>query len=444
MKNFKEWCIENEQFTLLELYENGGNEIESSKIGFSAAKKVNWKCSQCNIEWKQTLNKATKKTKSNQKGCPYCMHKKPSKFFNLITKYPILEKEWNYDKNLKLPTEYLPNSHAKVWWKCEKGHIWEGVIRDRVRAISKNINNCKPICPFCNHEKVSSKYNLVTEFPNIAKQWNYIKNKELTPLEMSPKSNKKVWWICEYNSNHTWVDRVANRTLLNRKCPICSKEFTVSFPARVLYYYLKPYFEDCEIEYRFLSKYTLDIYLPNYKIVIEYDGWYYHSSKESEKRENKKDKLLQDNNITIIRIKEKKEEMKDIVYEDNIISYHLNKGQTNLDELIEKVLSVIEEKASIKINKDVNFKRDYQKIEDLYYHVRKSNSLAVKNPYLAKEWSDNNKISPDTVNSGCNHKVKWICPICNKEYEATVYNRFKHKSACPYCRKKKDNKQKST
>jgi len=280
--------------------------------------------------------------------------------------------------------------------------------------------------------------NLLTLFPNIAKQWNYIKNKELTPLKMSPKSSKKVWWICEYNSNHTWMDRIANRTIQNRKCPICSKEFTVSFPARVLYYYLKPYFEDCEIEYRFLSKYTLDIYLPNYRIVIEYDGWYYHSSKDSEKRENKKDKLLKENNISIIRIKEKKEEMEDIIYKDNIISYHLNKGHTNLDNLIKKVLSVIEEKTNIKISRDINFKRDYQKIEDLYYHVRKSNSLAVKNSCLAKEWSDNNKIAPDTVNGGCNHKVKWICPKCNKEYEATVYNRVKHKSSCPYCRKKKD------
>ena len=133
--------------------------------------------------------------------------------------------------------------------------------------------------------------------------------------------------------------------------------------------------------------------------MIEYDGWYRHSDKESKEREKRKDELLSKNGLEVIRIKEKKEEKNkndEIIYENNIISYTANERNTNLDNLVKKVLSILEEKTNRKLNKDVDFNRDYEKITALYYHVKKQNSLAVKRPDLAKEWSDNNKISDDS------------------------------------------------
>lgn len=437
MKNFQDWCIENEQFSLLELYENAKNEFKSNEIGFSSSMIVNWKCKKCRKEWKVSLNKATSKTKEKIKRCAYCAHRKPSEFYNLITECPVLEDEWDYEKNSKKPTDYLPKSKERVWWRCKNGHSWESVISDRVRSVDRNAKIGRPICPFCNHKRVSNTYNLLTEFPYIAKHWNYIKNGSLTPLLVSPKSPKKVWWTCEYNSNHIWQDRIGNRTILNRKCPICSKEFTISFPARVLYYYLKQSFYDCEIEYKIFGKYILDIYIPEHKIIIEYDGWYYHTEKEAKKREEKKDKFLKEKNFKIIRIKESKQEMKDIIYENNIITYQFQEGYKGLDELAKKAIDIVGKITQVNTNNDINWKRDYQKIEDLYYHIRKSNSLAVKEPELTKEWSENNNILPDVVNCSYQKKIKWICSKCKREYEATVYNRVKHKCGCPYCSNRK-------
>lgn len=436
MENFKKWCIENHQLILLEMYENTKNEYESDQIGFSSSRIVNWKCKKCGIEWQESLNKATRKTIKEAKECPYCTHERVSKFYNLFTQYPILEKEWDYEKNLKSITEYHPKSKKVVWWKCENGHSWKSTISDRTRNY-KNIENKDKMCPYCNHKKISSTYNLVTEYPNIAKQWNYIKNGSLTPLNISPKSNQKVWWTCEYNPNYIWMDRICNRTALNRKCNICSRKFTISFPARVIYYYLSLYFNDCQMEYKISGNYIVDICIPSYKIIIEYDGWYYHSNGESKNRENKKDIFLKERDFKVIRIKENKEKMDEIIYKENIIEYHLEEEYKNLNELVKKVLVIVGKITNNNIKQNIDFKRDYQKIEDLYYHMRKSNSLAVKYPDLLAEWSKNNDELPDTVNTSSQHKVKWVCPKCSREYEASVYNRIRNKSACPYCSNRK-------
>ncbi len=435
MKNLREWCIENNENILLQLYENAENEKKSYEIGFSSGKKVNWKCPKCGMKWMESPNKMTRK--GSIKKCPYCIHERPSPYYNFAKVNPILAKEWNYEKNAKPPTEYLPKSQQKVWWKCDKGHEWESSISERVRSAKNSINKNKSICPYCSNKRVSAEYNLVMKFPNIAKQWNYIKNGALNPLEISPGSGKRVWWTCEYDSNHIWQDTISNRTFLNRNCPICAKENKTSFPERVIYYYLKKEFYDCKFGYRFFGKYTADIYIESLKIVIEYDGWYRHSDEDSKKREKRKDNLLSKNGLEVIRIKEEKEGNNEITYENNIIKYVPCERKTNLNELVKNILSILEEKTNRQLNKDVDFNRDLEKIENLHYHLRKQNTLAVKKPDLAKEWSNNNIMSADTISTGSNYKAKWTCQKCHKEFEMIVANRVKLNSKCPYCSKKK-------
>jgi hypothetical protein len=39
-------------------------------------------------------------------------------------------------------------------------------------------------------------------FPSVAKEWHPTKNGALTPLEVTPGSNKKVWRLCK--NGHAW------------------------------------------------------------------------------------------------------------------------------------------------------------------------------------------------------------------------------------------------
>ena len=58
------------------------------------------------------------------------------------------------------------------------------------------------------------------DFPEIAKQWNRDKNHDLSPEDVSPGSNKKVWWICD--KGHEWEAMIAKRALRGQGCPYCS------------------------------------------------------------------------------------------------------------------------------------------------------------------------------------------------------------------------------
>ena len=57
------------------------------------------------------------------------------------------------------------------------------------------------------------------ENKKLTEEWNYEKNKPLTPEKFTVASNKKVWWKCA--NGHEWEAVISNRTVLNRGCPYC-------------------------------------------------------------------------------------------------------------------------------------------------------------------------------------------------------------------------------
>lgn len=63
-------------------------------------------------------------------------------------------------------------------------------------------------------------------FPDLARQWDYERNGDLTPDTITAYSNKKVWWVCSI-CHHSYQKKVGNRTCPSKraveseKCPIC-------------------------------------------------------------------------------------------------------------------------------------------------------------------------------------------------------------------------------
>lgn len=52
--------------------------------------------------------------------------------------YPELASMWSYEKNYPLlPSQFLPNSHAEVWWDSKTGKIWKSQIAYQVRRAKK-------------------------------------------------------------------------------------------------------------------------------------------------------------------------------------------------------------------------------------------------------------------------------------------------------------------
>ncbi len=67
--------------------------------------------------------------------------------------------------------------------------------------------------------KVNQRYNLQVINPNLSKEWHPIKNGVLTPEDVTPNSNKKVWWNCK--RKHEWKAIINNRTC-GTGYPYCS------------------------------------------------------------------------------------------------------------------------------------------------------------------------------------------------------------------------------
>lgn len=174
----------------------------------NSGEKVWWKCSKGH-EWQAKIYH-----RNNGSGCPYCSGRFSVNGENdLQTVNPALAKEWNYARNSGLtPIDVMPNSSKKVWWKCSEGHEWQA-------SIAHRNNGCA--CPYCSSRKVLKGYNdLQTVNPALEKEWNYEKNNGLTPTDVMPNSNKKVWWKC--SNGHEWQAVIKDRNK-GRGCPVCRK-----------------------------------------------------------------------------------------------------------------------------------------------------------------------------------------------------------------------------
>jgi len=327
-KNFEDWCKQNNFEQLLKFYMKGKNSKPPDKIGFSSREKVNWYCDVCNMTWKASLNKVTRPPISAD--CPYCTYRKLSPFYNLAVIYPELTAQWDKSANSKSPEEYQPGSKQKVHWRCENGHKWTASICERVSSAKNKRKTGGVLCPFCSGEKISAHYNLTTEYPEVARQWNYELNLGLSPEDFAPKSNKKVWWTCDFDTTHQWATKIGNRTIKNYGCPLCAKQFKISYPARALFYYLRQIFTDCLCEEPFGGKYKLDIFIPSRRLAIEHDGFYYHSDEAAKKRESMKDSALKRAGFSVLHVRDSKELSPEIVYADDTITYRYDALYKNL------------------------------------------------------------------------------------------------------------------
>ena len=191
--------------------EKNGN-LKPEHFTKNSGKKVWWQCSEGH-EWQATIDHRNK-----GRGCPYCSSRKVLKGYNdLETVNPTLAKDWHYDKNNGLtPADVMPNSNKKVWWKCSEGHAWQAKIIERNRGNS---------CPYCSGRyAVKGENDLQTVNPSLAKEWNYKKNSGLTPMDVLPNSNKKIWWKC--SKGHEWQAGIADRNR-GRGCPYCSGRYPI-------------------------------------------------------------------------------------------------------------------------------------------------------------------------------------------------------------------------
>ena len=166
-----------------------------------------WQCPHGH-EWRAQI-----KSRVSGAGCPVCSNRALLRGVNdLATNNPELARQWHPTKNGDLtPADVVPGTRRKVWWVCDKGHEWRAAVSARVNGSG---------CPVCTSKKIVPGINdLASQYPAVAKEWHPTKNGSLTPEQVAPASNKKVWWICD--KGHEYQAVVSSRTQRNGGCPYC-------------------------------------------------------------------------------------------------------------------------------------------------------------------------------------------------------------------------------
>ena len=130
---------------------------------------------------------------------------------------PGVAAEWDVASNAYLAPEtdgYAANK--KAWWICPAGHRYDMMLQSRTLDGQG--------CPYCKGKRVLAGFNdLATTHPHVLTKWDFEKNTEFTPQQLTASTHKEVWWKCE--KGHSWQARVQSITGLKSGttgCPYCN------------------------------------------------------------------------------------------------------------------------------------------------------------------------------------------------------------------------------
>ena len=404
---------------LIEEWDFERNTIKPTEVHAGSKDKVWWKCKKLGHRWDATISSRVR----NGYGCPICSNQRLEVGYNdLGTVFPDIYKVWDYkNNNGKTPKDFTGKySNKKIFLICENGHSYKTSISEYTRGRG---------CPVCANKQIVIGFNdLATTHPKLASEWDYNKNGDLTPQQVTHGSDLKVWWKCEHG--HSWKAVISSRAL-GRGCPDCLKEYQVSLTEKTFAYYLSKHFDDLEenVHLKELGKRELDVYIPSLKLAVEYDGWNWH---KNSKRDLEKDKACESAGITLIRIREDG----CAKYESSAYFIDCPKNHGNilpLKDTVNSLLILINNLYGLTLPLIDSVEPDITAINESFYSYTKQNSLKVKCPELLKEWDyeKNGDLNPEFVSAGSNSKVWWKCEH-KHSWSAVVSSRVRG-NGCPYC-----------
>lgn len=452
--------------------------LTPGEVVIRSNKKVWWICAKGH-EWQGTI---ANRTAGHH--CPYCSGRRADQTHNLAAENPLLASEWNYEKNDGLtPEEIRPHSSKSVWWRCREGHEWKAVVSSRRKSG----------CPYCGGKKVLPGYNdLKSVDPILAGEWHPTRNLPLLPSEITPHSNKKVWWQC--GKGHEWKALVNSRSSGNG-CPFCSNqrvctdnalaatnpklaaewhpskngfltpEMVVAGSNRNVWWQcvkghswktsvvtrsngsecpqcskvLKTSFPEQAVFF-YLQQLLpaqsraivygreLDVYLPSLNVGIEYDGSYFH---QDENRDRKKTAYFEKHGVCVVRIKESNGYRFD--RKEKILYCKPDKQYSYIKEVMCELTDWISRNFQLALSCKVDIERDRAAILERYKTNREENSLMAKCPDITAFWhrEKNGNLTAADV-SFCSTIRIWLRCKLGHEWQASP-QAFQQKHRCPFC-----------
>ena len=390
-------------------------------------RKVWWRCNTCGHCWLASIG-----SRKQGNGCPECSklkigeNKRKMAIRNgenaLAVLNPQLALEWNYDKNGFSPSEITANTSYKAWWTCpDCGYVYCSAIASRHKRGTG--------CPVCANQILCTGINdLKTLHPDIASEWSE-KNK-LPPDKVIAGGHTKYIFRCKH-CGFTWRASLVAR-IKGTGCPKCSSSLHTSIPEQVIYQCVKKSLPSTKNSYKpkWLNGREIDIYLPEVKVGIEYDGGGWHQSID---KDIEKTRIIMSHGVTLIRIREPKcpiiddESIQIVTSEPKSDQQYLKNAVIELFSLLKKHF-----KLDIELLCDVN--DVYSEELERFRNRELEYSFASEYPDLLDEWDvlKNKGLNPHKIPPRSNVNIWWRCKVCGYEWQASV-DRRAIGTGCPYC-----------
>lgn len=269
----------------------GKNKTGPDRVFAHSDKPFRWRCS-AGHSWE--ASPTSRWVQGTARSCPTCYLSKNS----IESLCPKLVPEYDQARNPLPPSEVLMYSTLPVWWSCSNGHAWEAPPLRRVSQPGA-ARTAIP-CQECRREGRT----LEAGFPDIAREYDAALNS--TPLvEVLSTSLDYAVWRCANNSSHTWSARVKTRTQGGGACPSClpwgrsRTEVLVMFEVATV---VPLDLSDSLVEGA-SRHWRCDGVLREDKVVVEYDGTYFHSFPGCLERDRRKTVDLEAKGWRVVRIR---------------------------------------------------------------------------------------------------------------------------------------------
>jgi hypothetical protein len=190
------------------------NVVSPDELLAGSSCKVWWRCAAGpDHRWRASANNRT----SSGTGCPFCANRRVSVTNSLASLHPSIARGWHPRKNGRTtPAQIVATSTRVAWWCCpdEPSHAWRAVVRVRTRFQTG--------CPFCARRRASERTSLAAERPDLAAEWDSVRNAPLAPSDVLPGASRLVFWRCAADPAHAWRATVSNRVRRASGCPSCA------------------------------------------------------------------------------------------------------------------------------------------------------------------------------------------------------------------------------
>jgi G:T-mismatch repair DNA endonuclease (very short patch repair protein) len=302
-------------------------ELTAADVVHGTHQVVWWKCPVADDHQWQSMVKG----RVGGSGCLCCAGQQLSVTNRLDLQFPKIAAEWHPTRNGDLtPADVVHGSGQSAWWQCPvaSDHEWS------VRVVNRTLGSG---CPCCAGKQLSVTNSLAAAHPRVAATWHPTRNGDLTPDQVLGGPAIKYWWKCDVVPEHEWDATANSRTSGGSGCPSCTLTPRSAQEMRLAHELSALIDFDLEAhKVRFAGRLRdVDIVLDALKVVVEFDGVYWHRNKVDKDRE--KTALMEEAGWQVIRVRERP---LDSIHVNDVMVDTMAPAKTVADLVLNKIVEV--------------------------------------------------------------------------------------------------------